>query len=129
MASNTEGPKILWNKLKGKKVKSNDGKDVGEIKEISLNHLRIQKGKISKDKFWIPKYLGDAFDGKTLWLLVSEEEVVGKYLRGTEPPADQYTKDFEAFRKTPYGQKADYQSDFDQNIRLVEDYKNIRDLK
>ena len=50
-----EGPTILWNMLKGKKVKSNDGKDVGEIKEISLNFLRLEKGTISKDKFWIPK--------------------------------------------------------------------------
>ncbi len=97
-----EGPTILWNMLKGKKVKSNDGKDVGEIKEISLNFLRLEKGTISKDKFWIPKYVADAFDGKTLWLLVSEEELLGKYFYGSEPSADQYSKDFEAFKTTSY---------------------------
>ncbi len=53
--SGTSGPTILWNQLKGKKVKTNDGKDVGEINEISQNHLRLEKGTISKDKFWIPK--------------------------------------------------------------------------
>jgi hypothetical protein len=125
--------------LKGKKVKSNDGKDVGEIKEISLNFLRLEKGTISKDKFWIPKYIADAFDGKTLWLLVSEEELLGKYLYGSEPSADQYSKDFE----TSYGQKITFLSDLDQNVRVIEektagveskaekgtDYKNIRDLE
>lgn len=34
MASN-EGPRILWEQLKDKKVKTNDGHDVGEIKEMN----------------------------------------------------------------------------------------------
>jgi sporulation protein YlmC with PRC-barrel domain len=29
--------------LKGKKVDSNDGKDVGEIKEVSQDFLRLEK--------------------------------------------------------------------------------------
>src|SRR5205807_9371791 len=80
MASNSsssrEGPTILWSMLKGKKVKSNDGKEVGDIKEVSQNFLRIEKGTVKKDKFWIPKYVADAYDGKTLWLLINEEETV-----------------------------------------------------
>ncbi|MDF2768143.1 MAG: hypothetical protein K0S91_978, partial [Nitrososphaeraceae archaeon] len=85
----------------------------------------------------------DAFDGKTLWLLVSEEELLGKYLYGSEPSADQYSKDFEAFKTTSYGQKITFLSDLDQNVRVIEektagvetkaekgtDYKNIRDLE
>ena len=43
-----EGPTILWTMLKGKKVKSNDGKDVGEIKEVSQNFLRLEKGILKK---------------------------------------------------------------------------------
>ena len=96
--SKNEGPTIMWNMLKGKKVKTNNGKDVGEIKEISQNFLRIEKGTISKDKFWIPKYVADAYDGKTLWLLVGEEQLLQRYLYGEEPPAEQHTKDYEAFK-------------------------------
>ena len=55
--TNIEGPTILWTMLKGKKVKSNDGKDVGEIKEVSQNFLRLEKGTVKKDKFWIPNTL------------------------------------------------------------------------
>ena len=119
----------MWTMLKGKKVKSNDGKDVGEIKEVSQNFLRLEKGTVKKDKFWIPKYVADAYDGKVLWLLISEEEILGKYHHGAEPPGDQYARDFESFKSTPYGQKATYSPDFDQNVRVVEEYKNVRDLK
>jgi hypothetical protein len=46
---------------------------------------------VKKDKFWIPKYVADAYDGKTLWLLINEEEILGKYHHGSEspPPADE----------------------------------------
>jgi hypothetical protein len=131
--------------LKGKKVKTNDGKDVGEIKEISQNFLRIEKGTISKDKFWIPKYVADAYDGKTLWLLVSEEHLLQRYLYGEEPPAEQYTKDFETFKTSPHGQKAPSRTDYDQSVRVIDErptsgtitqqedtetgYKSVRDLE
>ena len=111
-------------------VKTNDGKDLGEIKDISDNYIHVEKGTIHKESFWIPKYIADAFDGKTLWLLVDEEALRGKYQYGKEPPqGDQYTKDFESFKGTSYGQIGSYGTDFDQYIRVVESYKNIRDLK
>ena len=129
-STSKEGPTVLWSILKGKKVKTNDGKDLGEIKEISENFLRLQKGTVAKKKFWIPKYTADAYDGKVLWLLLNEEELLDKYRYGAEPKGDQYVKDLETFKDTPSGQKAtDRGPDFDQNIRMVENYKNIRDLK
>jgi hypothetical protein len=126
-----KGPTILWSMLKGKKVKSNDGKDVDDIKEVAQNFLRLEKGTVKKDKFWIPKYVADAYDGKTLWLLINEEEILSKYRNGSEsPPAgEQYASEFEAFKKTSYGQEAVYGPDSDQNVRVVEDYENIRDLE
>jgi hypothetical protein len=124
------GATTLWKTLKGKDVRSADGKDLGEIKELSENYLLLQKGTVRKERFWIPKYVADAFDGKTLWLLIGEEELRSKYQYGKEPPPkNKYAKEFESFKVTPYGQKANYGTDFDQNIRVVENYKNIRDLK
>ena len=74
------GPTILWSMLKGKKVITNDGKDIGEIKDISDNYIRLEKGSIKKDKFWIPKYTADAYDGKHLWFIINEEEVHSKHV-------------------------------------------------
>jgi hypothetical protein len=140
MASN-EGPRILWEQLKGKKVKTNDGRDVGEIKEIAQNYIRLEKGIVNKDKSWVPKYLADAYDGKVLWLVISNDDLSRGYSYTTEPNTEQYTHDFEAFKATPYGQKAIQLPDFEQNIRMKEEresntskssgdeYKNIRDLE
>ena len=57
----------------------------GEIKDISDNYIHVQKGTIHKESFWIPKYIADAFDGKTLWLLIDEERLRGKYRLNTYP--------------------------------------------
>ena len=109
--NNRVGPTRIWKTLNGRIVKSNDRKDLGKIKKISNNYLLLQKGKVHKHRFWIPKYIADAFDGKTLWLLLSEEEVRGKYQYGSgkEPPAgEKYSTEFESFKGTPFGQKAKY---------------------
>ena len=126
---NRAGPTRIWRTLKGKDVKTNDGKDLGEIKDISENYIHVEKGVIHKESFWIPKYVADAYDGKRLWLLMDEEELRGKYQYGKEPSeGDKFTKDFESFKGTPYGQNLNYGADFCENIRFVENYKNIRDL-
>ena len=66
--ANRAGPTRTWKTINGKKVKSKDGKDIGEIKKISENHLLLEQGRVHKHRFWIPKYVADAFDGKILWL-------------------------------------------------------------
>jgi hypothetical protein len=144
MAS-SEGPRILWEQLKGKKVKTNDGQDVGEIKEVAQNYIRIEKGIVNKDKLWIPKYLADAYDGKVLWLLISSDDLAKGHSYTTQPARERYVQDFEAFKATPNGQRAIHLPDFEQNIRTTEErkattttttstssgdeYKHIRDLE
>jgi hypothetical protein len=130
------GPTVLWDVLKGKKVKTNDGKELGEIKEFSQNYVRVEKGTLRKDSFWIPKHVGDAFDGSTLWLLISEEEVLDRFKYGEKegeskgaPSPEQYSKDFELFKGSPAGKDREHNSDLDKSIRMVENYKNIRDVR
>lgn len=139
--SGTEGPTILWGQLKNKKVRSNDGKDLGEIDKISQNYIKLEKGHIKKEKFWVPKYLADAFDGKVLWLLAGEEEIRAKFQYGEEPSAGQYEKDFSSFKTSSYGQNRTWDTEKVNvtNERTIgvptkrdeskSDYKNIRDLK
>jgi hypothetical protein len=101
--------------------------------------LRLEKGTISKDKFWIPKYIVDTFDGKNVWLSVNEEEVKGTYLFGQEPSTEQFTRDFEAFRKTKgrdvYNSEgvrvrtSNAQEEESVERSSSNEYKNIRDLE
>ena len=127
--------------LKGKKVKSNDGKDLGDIDKISQNYIKLEKGTIKKEKLWVPKYLADAFDGKVLWLLTGEEETRVKFQYGEEPPAEQYEKDFGSFKNSTYGQNRSWDAEKvsvtpERTVGLPakpadsnENYKNVRDLK
>lgn len=139
MSSSTSsggGPTVLWDVLKGKKVKTNDGKELGEIKEFSQNYVRVEKGTLRKDSIWIPKYVGDAFDGHILWLLISEQEVLDRFKYGEKegegneaPSTEQYAKDLETFRGSSAGKDRKSKSDLDDSIRMVENYENIRDFK
>ncbi|MEP0825869.1 MAG: PRC-barrel domain-containing protein [Nitrososphaera sp.] len=135
-----EGPAILWKELKGKQVRTNDGKDLGEIKDIAENYVRLEKGTVNKEKYWIPKYVADAYDGKVLWLLISSDDVAKGYSYTSHPEREQYSRGLESFKTTRYGQKAVYLPDFDQKVRIAEEraegteeaegsYRNIRDLE
>jgi hypothetical protein len=137
--SGSSGPSILWNQLKGKKVKTHDGKDIGEIDEISQNYLRLEKGTISKDKFWIPKYIVDTFDGDNVWVIASKDEVKERYLFGQEPPNERFTRDLEEFKTTKgmdvYNsegvriRKSSTQQEESTERSSTDEYKNIRDLE
>ena len=117
--TSSEGPRILWEQLKGKKVKTNDGQDVGEIKEVAQNYICLEKGIVNKDKLWIPKYLADAYDGKVLWLIISSEDLAKGHSYTAQPSKEQYTQDFEAFKSTPNGQRAIHLPDLSRTyVRL-----------
>jgi hypothetical protein len=135
-SSSGGGPSVLWDVLKGKKVKTSDGKELGEIKEFSENYIRVEKGTLRKESYWVPKYVGDAYDGHTLWLLISEEEVLDRFKYGAEeeeskqpPTREQYRRDFETFKGSGTGKDKEYRSDLDESIRVVENYENIRNYK
>ena len=83
---NIAGPTVLWSEIKDKEVKSNDGKKLGQIKRISDNHFKIEKGLVKKKSFWIPKKEADAYDGKYIWLTSNEEQIHDKFFYGEEPP-------------------------------------------
>lgn len=136
----SEGPTVLWGSLKGKEVKSNDGKSLGDINKVSQNYVRLEKGKVKKKKFWIPKYYADTYDGKVLWLLATREEIESKLRYGKEPPPDQFQRDLESFRSTEQGKNRKWDADKVgvKNEKVIgiptkpsssSGYKNVRDLK
>jgi hypothetical protein len=63
-----------WTALEGKDIKGADGADFGEVKEIGRHYIVAEKGLVSKDRFYFPKYLARGFDGKTLFLNIADSE-------------------------------------------------------
>ena len=132
--NNLSGPSILWGEISGKKVKSVDGEDLGKIEKISQNHVMIEDGLVKKKRFWIPKFVADFYDGKSLWLDMKKEELKQRYYYDQEPESSQYDLDMNKYN-TIYGKNKSNISN--EKIKLKEGvdikskkcYKNIRDLK
>ena len=133
--NNMSGPSILWGEIEGKKVKSVDGENLGKIEKISQNHVMIEEGLVKKKRFWIPKFVADYYDGKSIWLDIKKEELKQRYYYDQEPESSQYDLDMNKYN-TIYGKNKSNASN--EKIKLKEgaadveskkNYKNIRDLK
>jgi uncharacterized protein (TIGR02271 family) len=66
--------------------------DLGEVQEVAQTYVVTQKGKINKQKFYIPKYLAEGYDGEVLRFKVTEDEAINNFARDTPPSADEYSK-------------------------------------
>jgi hypothetical protein len=123
---NITGPTVLWSEIKDKKVKSKNGKKLGRIENISQNHFKIEKGGVRKKRFWVPKNLADAYDGKYLWLNSDEEQIHDKFLYGEEPPEnDQNASPIDRVRLVRERMVGIPTEPADSSKR----YKNIRDVE
>ena len=123
---NISGPTVLWNHLEGEKVKSNDGKTLGKIQKVTQNHFRIEKGTLEKKKFWVPKNLGDVFDGKYVWLKGTEEEIHNKFFYGEEPQEEENTAPIERIKLVKDKMKG---VPTEPENGTSKGYKNMRDLE
>jgi hypothetical protein len=79
---------LSWDKAKGKNAKSIDNKEMGEIKEVSQDYIKIKKGIIDKDYFFIPKYFVEGFDGDDIIISLTDDEIKTKFSNKSDPSDD-----------------------------------------
>jgi hypothetical protein len=48
---------IDWSDVVKKEARGSNDEDLGEVQEVGQNYVLVQKGMISKEKFYIPKDL------------------------------------------------------------------------
>jgi uncharacterized protein (TIGR02271 family) len=83
---------IAWDDVIKKEARGTvDDSDFGEVQEIGQHYVQTQKGMISKDKFYIPKYLVQGYDGDTLWFNASEDQLQG-WKRDSAPDYNEYKR-------------------------------------
>ncbi len=70
---------LSWDKVIGKDVKSIDEKDIGKIKDISQDHIQIEKGLVGKDHYSVPKSVVDRYEDDHVFLSLTENEINDKY--------------------------------------------------
>ena len=64
-----ETPNLNWSEVVKKEARGQNKEDLGEVQDVGQNYVLVQKGMINKEKFYIPKYLVEGYDGKVLWFL------------------------------------------------------------
>jgi hypothetical protein len=94
-----------------------DDSDFGEVQQVGQHYILTQKGRISKEKFYIPKYLVQGFDGNTLWLNASQDQLE-KWKRDSAPDYDEYIQ----YKKS---EKEEVPSDIETRIPLIEERLNV----
>ena len=50
--------------LSRKEARGLNNYDLGEVQEVGQTYVVTQKGTIKKEKFYIPKYLAEGYDGE-----------------------------------------------------------------
>ena len=111
---------IAWDNVIKKEARGAvDDSDFGEVQEQGQNYVLTQKGTISKQKFYIPKYLVQGFDGSTLWFNASESDLEG-WKRDSPPDYNEYTQ----YKKSG-GEEEVSSSDVEKRIPLIEERLNV----
>ncbi len=120
MGNSVTSESIAWNDVIKKEARGSiDDSDFGEVQEIGQHYVLTQKGMINKDKFYIPKYLVQGYDGDTLWFNASEDQL--QNWKGESPPEyNEYT--------TRY-RKAETPTDIETRIPLMSEKLNVSKTK
>jgi uncharacterized protein (TIGR02271 family) len=112
----TASESITWDNVIKKEARGAvDDSDFGEVQELGQNYVLTQKGMMNKEKFYIPKYLVQGFDGDTLWFNASESDLQG-WKRDSAPEYNEYAR---------YKESEQVTSDAETRIPLIEERLNV----
>src|SRR5215208_3708447 len=107
---------IAWDNIIKKEARGAvDDSDFGEVQELGQQYVLTQKGMVSKQKYYIPKYLVQGFDGDTLWFNATESDLEG-WKRDSPPDYNEYIR-YKKSEETP--------SDVETRIPLIEERLNV----
>jgi uncharacterized protein (TIGR02271 family) len=107
---------IAWDNVTKKEARgATDGSDFGEVQELGQHYVLTQKGMVSKEKYYIPKYLVQGFDGCTLWFNASENDLQG-WKHDSPPDYNEYNR---------YKTAEEVPADVETRIPLIEERLNV----
>lgn len=75
-----------WEDVIGKKVKSIDEHEIGEIKSVFSSFIEVEEGLLRKDRYYIPKYYVEGYDNEeNVVTSLTKENIKEKYQRNGPP--------------------------------------------
>jgi hypothetical protein len=79
-----------WTDLISESVHTSDDQDIGDIEAVSRNFIVVKKGLINVHRYYVPLHRVEGWDGKVVWLKISEEAVKTNYERDAVPDPYNY---------------------------------------
>jgi hypothetical protein len=87
---------LSWDKMIGKKVKSSDKKDLGDVESVATDYIEVKEGIVSRKQYYIPKYYIQGFDGDNLYTSLTKDEIKDRFERDTPPsPSELQTPEYQ----------------------------------
>ena len=79
-----------WYSMINESVHTTDDQDIGDVEAINRYFIVIKRGIIHVHYYYIPINQVEGWDGKVLWLKISEDEAKSKYERNFPPAQNTY---------------------------------------
>lgn len=102
IASKNDSSKLKYVRLINQSVHTSDDIDIGDIFAVSKNFIVVVKGYINVHYYYIPISKVDGWDGKVLWLNITEQRVKMYERHDAYPDSSEYfVKDSPPYEKIP----------------------------
>jgi hypothetical protein len=69
-----------------KEARGCNNENIGEVQELKDGYVLVQRGLIGKEKYYIPQYEVESYDGSVLRFRISEDEIKRRYTTVLDMP-------------------------------------------
>ncbi len=84
---------IEWKDIIKKEARGYEkGDDLGEVQEIGQEFVVTERGRLNKNKFYLPKVLVAGYDGEVLWFNITEQEAEDNFKKDEPPQMGEYSR-------------------------------------
>ena len=84
---------IEWKDIIKKEARGYEkGDDLGEVQEIGQEFVVTERGRVKKNKFYLPKQLVAGYDGDVLWFNITEQEAEDNFKKDHPPQMGEYSR-------------------------------------
>ena len=84
---------IEWKDIIKKEARGYEkGDDLGEVQEIGQEFVVTERGRVKKNKFYLPKVLVAGYDGEVLWFNITEQEAEDNFKKDEPPQMGEYSR-------------------------------------
>ncbi len=90
---NWKDDSIEWKDIIKKEARGYEkGDDLGEVQEIGHEFVVTERGRVKKNKFYLPKLLVAGYDGEVLWFNITEQEAEDNFKKDRPPQMGEYSR-------------------------------------